>query len=101
MARAPQPLDISADPTLTRLAEEVATSGTPRVLRRDGEDVAVLMPVRARPPLRGTRRRTKTEADHAAFLASAGAWADLVDTEQLKADIAASRAASSRRPIEL
>ncbi len=101
MARAPQPIDISADPTLMRLAEEVATSGTPRVLRRDGEDVAVLMPVRGRSPLRRVRRRTKTHADHEAFLASAGAWADLVDTEQLKADIAASRAGSSRPPIEL
>ncbi len=101
MARAPQPIDISADPTLMRLAEEVATSGTPRVLRRDGEDVAVLMPVRSRRPLRRLRRGVKTEADHAAFLASAGAWADLVNTDQLKADIAASRAASSRPPIEL
>lgn len=102
MARAPQPVDISAEPTLVRLAEDVATSGTPRLLRRDGEDVAVLMPLRATPILRRrTARRKKTEADHEAFLASAGGWADLVDSEQLKADIAASRAASTRPPIEL
>ncbi len=100
MARAPQPINISADSTLMRLTEEVATTGMLRVLRRDGEDVAVLMPVRQRPPLRRVRR-PRTEADHHAFLASAGTWADLVDTEQLRADIAASRAASSRPPIEL
>ncbi len=100
MAKAPTPLDISADSPLRQLAEEVAASGTPRVLRRDGEDVAVLLPVRAKPPMRRIRVR-KTEADHQAFLASAGAWADLVDTEQLKADIAASRAMSSRPLIEL
>ena len=100
MAKAPTPVDISADSSLRQLAEEVATSGQPRLLHRDGEAVAVLMPVRRRLPVRRVRR-PRTEADHHAFLASAGAWADLVDTEQLKADIAASRAVSSRPPIEL
>lgn len=47
------------------------------------------------------RRRPKTEADYEAFLASAGGWKDLVDTEKLKADIYESRRISSRPPVEL
>ncbi|MER3457828.1 MAG: hypothetical protein C4309_03585 [Chloroflexota bacterium] len=51
------------------------------------------------------RRRPKTEADYEAFLASAGGWKDLADTEkrkaELKADIYESRRISSRPPVEL
>jgi hypothetical protein len=42
------PIDITHTPELLRLVDEVETTGQPRVLRRAGEDVAVLMPVRRR-----------------------------------------------------
>jgi len=42
-------VDISNMPELLKLAEEVGASKEPRVLRRDDEDLAVLMPVRKHP----------------------------------------------------
>ncbi len=92
-------IDISNTPDLLRLAEEVAESGKPWVLRRADEDVAVLMPVK-KPT---SRRRTgwkKTKADDEAFLASAGGWSD-VDTDTLIEDIYESRRISIRPPVEL
>ncbi len=52
-----KPIDISNDPELLKLAEEVHTTHEPRILRRDDEDLAVLMPVG---PKRKRRRRAKT-----------------------------------------
>src|SRR5207253_1443011 len=66
-------ISISDLPELVRLAEEVRASQTPRLLRRDGEDLAVLMPLAPRP--RG--RRARSPADREAFLASAGSWRDV------------------------
>lgn len=60
-----RPIDISANPELLRLAEEVRTSREPRVLRRDSEDIAVLMPVTAPPPKLARRRAKKLVADAA------------------------------------
>lgn len=98
MGREVRPIDISNVPELRALVAEVRASNAPRVLRADSEDVAILMPMRAlRRPRPG---RAKTQADTDAFLASAGGWANLVDTEQLKENIAASRR-SSRPPVEL
>src|SRR6266568_3355240 len=80
------PVDISTIttyPDLLHLVEEVNTTKQPRILKRDSETVAVLMPVAtAIQP----KKRTKTKADHEAFLASAGSWKD-VDTETLLKNI--------------
>ena len=99
MVAEPVPLDVSTMPELAALAEEVRRTGTPRVLRRDGEDVALLLPPRGR---RG--RRTKpagmTEAQREAFLGAFGGWKDLVDGEELKRQLKAARG-SSRPPVVL
>ena len=79
-------------PDLVRLAEEVARTGTPRVLRRGDEEVAVLSPAKAR---RRFKVKRITEEDIAASLATAGSWKDLVDTEQLKRDLDAARSDDS------
>lgn len=92
-------MDISQSPELLRLVEEVRRSNTPRVLWHADEEVAILVPVASAQERAG--RRAKTEADYRAFLAAAGGWKDLVDTDQLKRDIAASRAHASRPPVEL
>ncbi len=99
MARARTSIDISNTPDLLRLAEEVAESGKPWVLRRADEDVAVLMPVK-KPASRRRTGRKKTKADYKAFLASAGGWSD-VDTDTLIEDIYESRRISTRPPVEL
>ena len=84
-------------PDLARLAEEVARTRTPRVLRRGHEDIAVLSP--ARPTRRSAGKRV-TEEDIAASLAAAGSWKDLVDAERLKRDLDAARSDNSP-PVEL
>lgn len=80
---------------LDRVIEENETV----VIEKENGVGAVVKPVR--PAKTGRRRRPKTGADYEAFLASAGGWKDLVDTEKLKADIYESRRISSRPPVEL
>lgn len=41
-------IDVSQEPALLRLAEEVQATQQPRVLRRDDEDLAILMPAAPR-----------------------------------------------------
>ena len=89
------PIDISNNPELMRLAEEVARTKKPRELMRDKETVAILMPATTKQTPRKTR--TKTKADYAAFRSAAGGWND-VDTDQLMADIYADRRRSNSRP---
>lgn len=90
-------IDISHDPELLKLAEEVHTMHEPRILRRNDEDLAVLMPVG---PKRKRRRRAKTKADYEAFRGAASSWKD-VDTNKLIADIYESRRHAFRPPVEL
>ncbi len=100
MTRQLEPIDISHLPDVVRLVDEVRSANAPRVLRRNNEDVAVLMPApdRKRRRLRDWR---PSEADLEAFRSSAGGWAGLVDGDKLIADIYADRRASNREPPEL
>jgi hypothetical protein len=93
-----KPIDISNAPELVRLAEEVRASREPRVLRRHGEDLAVLVPVPAAPRRRGFRN--KTAADYAAFRGAAGSWKD-VDIDRFLTELYESREHSTRPPVEL
>lgn len=65
MAHEPGPIDISNQPELMRLVEEVSASGKPRRLRRHDEDVAQLVPIEPGPRTqRAARSRGKaTSAD--------------------------------------
>ena len=101
MAKELRPLDISNVPELLRLVEEVRKSEEPRVLRRDGEDLAILFPVK--PP---RRRARKASADEVArskdgILKAAGGWKEIVDAEAFKAYIYERRRTSSRPPVHL
>ncbi len=60
MARELEPMEISHTPEVLRLAEEVQRTRTPRLLRRDTEDLAVVSPA---PKPRRTRGRILTEDD--------------------------------------
>jgi hypothetical protein len=83
---------------VTRVLDRVVRDRETVVVERGGSDVAVIRPAAAG---RRRGRRPPTRADLEAFLATAGGWRELVDTEQLKADIAASRRLSSRPPVAL
>lgn len=50
MARELRRIDISDVPELLKIAEDVHATGEPCVLRRDSEDLAVLMPAKRRAP---------------------------------------------------
>ena len=98
MAQQREILDITHNPDLLRVAEEVRRSKTPRVLRAHDEDVALVMPVADRPRRRS--KRAKSEADYQAFLASAGSWDD-VDVDEFKRYLRERRDAGDRPPVEL
>lgn len=98
MAEHVHPIDVSDVPELLRLAEEVQRSKEPRVLRRDNEDLALVVPLM--PTTTRRRGRVPTEADLEAFRSAAGSWAD-VDTDKLIEDIYETRRRSNRPPVEL
>jgi hypothetical protein len=86
MARELNALDISDNPALLRLADEVRASGEPRLLRRAGEDLAILMPVRRAQPAEPMR--------------SVDAW-DEADTGERSLEIYESRLHTTRSPEDL
>jgi hypothetical protein len=57
MARELKPIDITHTPDVPRLAEEVARSGIPRVLRSHDRDVAVISPAPSKPSRAGRGKR--------------------------------------------
>src|SRR5579864_4700885 len=87
------PIDISNLPDLLRLAEEVQTTKTPRILKRDTETVAMLMPVGT--AVKPGKKPAPTKADYAASLAAIGTWSDL-DPDALIAHVYRAREAGSR-----
>jgi len=88
-------IDVSGSPELLRLAEEVRATNTPRVLSRDHEPLAVVVPIRKR-----VSPKQPSPEDIAATLSSAGAWKGLVDAEALKRQIREARS-DHRPPIDL
>jgi hypothetical protein len=93
-------IDVTALPDLRRLAEAVRRSGKPRLLRRDGEVLAMLVPL-ARKAARPLERRMLTADDIAAFRAAAGTWSD-VTVEQFVTNVYAARDVPDERPrVEL
>lgn len=86
-------IDLSPDSELLKLAEEVQRTNRPRILKREGEELAIIS------PLRGVRRhpllRKKSPADMGAFWSSFGSWKD-IDTDKLKEDIYESRRISTK-----
>jgi hypothetical protein len=92
MQRNLTPLDISNQPDILRLAEEVQATRTPRVLKRHSESIAVVMPLATALPKQGEDvwKHYNTKRVQKALQASAGALAG-VDKEALLSDIAAER----------
>ena len=87
MPRELHPIDVSKVPELLRIAEEVRSSGEPRLLK-DGElDLAVLTPMRSTPVVEDRRRRRGTngaERDSLLSIIGAGESAEPTDVERHK-----------------
>ena len=86
MARDYPTTDISHLPDLVRLAEQVCATRTPRVLRRDRQELAILMPP-PRPPRRRRRPRPLTQEEYHFLLAAGGAPQHLLTPVQLRMEI--------------
>jgi len=91
MVREAQSLDISEMPEVARLADAIARTHTPCVLRRGDQEIAVISPARRR----ARRRSGMTQAQRDAVLASVGGWAGLVDADELKRQLADARSDST------
>lgn len=70
-------IDISNNPDLLRLVEEVETTKRPRKLMRDNHIVAILTP-----SIKPHKRKDRTKANYEAFRSAFGSWKD-VDTDTL------------------
>jgi len=81
---------------LARIFERVIGEGEEVVVETEAGELVALKPLaRAK-----RRRRTKTKADYAAFLASFGGWKD-VDVDAFLKDNEENRRISTRPPVEL
>ncbi len=101
MAAHPTPIEITHLNNLNdlfHLVEEVNSTKQPRILKRDNETVAMLMPVGA--TVKPKKKPAKTKADYEAFFSAFGSWKD-VDTDALLKNISATRKRSNRPPIEV
>ena len=87
------PIDISNNPELLRLAEEVAATKTPRQLTRKNKTVAVLIPVGT--TIKPEKKPAPSKADYEASLATIGSWSDL-DSDALIAHVYPAREEGSR-----
>lgn len=88
------PIDASKLPDLLRLAEEVKTTKTPRLIKRNGEALALLMPAGTAGKREPHKRTIWTHYDSqhvkAALKQSAGALQG-VNREELLSDLASQR----------
>jgi hypothetical protein len=83
MARELKPIDITHTPDVLSLAEEVARSGIPRVLRSHDRDVAVISPAPSKPSRAGRGKRTSRKD----ALWDIVAIADVADFPDVPADV--------------
>ena len=86
MTREAEPVEIGAIPELARLAREVARTGQPRLLRENGEDLAVLTPATPAERNGGAALTQPTTEEAEAALATFGGWNGLIDPEAFKRD---------------
>ena len=97
MAKELTPIEISNFPDVLRIVEEARTSKRGIVLTRDAEELAIVLPVAAKPT---RRRRVVSDADRAAVLSAAGGWKGLVDVDEFMAEVRSARG-SNRPDVEL
>ena len=91
MAADTTPIEISNNPELLRLAEEVEATNTPRLLKRDNTPIALLSPVKKK---QSTLAKSKAIQE---ALALAGAWGDR-DWNKVEAELDRIRHSSKPTP---
>jgi len=86
------PIDISKQPDILRLAEEVQVSRTPRILQRNRKNIAVVMPLATALPAQpeNTWKHYDSKRVQKALKQSAGAL-EGINKEALLSDIAEQR----------
>lgn len=90
-------VDATDNLELRRLAETVRDRKEPIVVRSEGQDIAMVVPIDEADRLKSFVP-TKEQIETA--LAAAGSWKDLVDVDELKAQWRAARG-SKRPPVDL
>jgi hypothetical protein len=108
MASEARTIELAEVGDLAALVDEVRRSRRPQILRRDGEDLAVLVPMtmtsarrsgyrmaRLRPPA-----AEEIERSRAGITEAAGSWQD-IDVEGLKDDLRRQRDIATRPSVEL
>jgi len=85
------PVDISENPELLRLAEEVEATNTPRLLKRHDTPLALITPVKKQQSSQAKRKAIKET------LALAGAWGDR-DWNEVEAELDRIRHSSKPTP---
>jgi hypothetical protein len=89
MAAERRVIDVDESPDLIRLVDDIEACNGTTVLRRNGEERAVVTPMAA--PVRRRQRPTDPDKLRQALKATAGGWQGLVDTDKLIEDIYAAR----------
>jgi hypothetical protein len=89
-------VEITDNPDLLRVVEEVRRTKRPCVLSRDHEPIAVISPVR-----KFSSTRQPSEADLVATRSAAGAWKGLVDVAGFKRENRRQKRIAGRPPVEL
>ena len=74
---------VTSDGDLVAVVEAVRTDGAPRIVERDGKDIAVVV---SPDDYESTASEAKSRSSRQRFLAFAGIWSE-VDTDKLVADI--------------
>lgn len=97
MASLPRVIDVEDVPELERIVSEVNKACADLVIRKNGEEVALVRPLK--PPASRSTPPIITEADIEATMSAAGGWAD-VDTDRLLRDIYADRDVGDRPPVD-
>lgn len=93
-------IDISNNPELLRLVEEMKRHNRSTILSNGTQKVAVVVPMDDKTPRKRTKK-AKTQADYDAFAAAAGSWKGLIEAEEFKAYIRERRKTKNRPSVTL
>lgn len=97
MARAISAIDVEDGPDFPRVIEEVRVTGEARLLRRNGEALAMIDPVDL---VAAFPWRRKSPADDEALRSVAGSW-NAIDTDRMLDEISADREIDDRPSVDL